>query len=551
MLSHPRRFWIIGTLLALVVLAAFVVVRGCSSSGQLADPRSYRLVQEWTSQDAGLPIAVTTDDGTALLWGERTGGGGHVITAVDTRTGKVKWTGAPAGWDVNIDYIRGGKLTADAVIVESNYQRARPAIAALDLGDGKVRWQLPTPGEFGRPLAVTDDAVVAAWDATTLRGLDADDGHTLWETRVEAGCKADELVGNGSLVVVEVVCEKRRYLQSVRPRSGDAGWRVDVTIETRASVDDLSVYGDVAVLRDEERLTIIDDAGRELLVAQTRGQGGAQVVATDDLVVVAYRDKERGDVVTAIDRGDATPRWSRPAAIASLSLAQGRLFALGRLPAPLLPIGLYEIDPASGRMAVSATHLLHAEYDSLVTVVDDIVVSHYVEGRQTPRTIMLAGHKLDPAAQPDGFAGGAAPDSWPSGCDLLTVTELAAKAKGVAYQAQPQQTVVADSSLPRPAGCRYEPSSVKAPEVTAGIAWVAQDAEQAVQVMANLWNQHGDSVKVPGLGDEAIEVVAFDYPESTVQLYLRVGARIGTVAVPQGRAGLARELAPMVLARLG
>ncbi|MEU8078844.1 hypothetical protein AB0B31_25825 [Catellatospora citrea] len=49
--------------------------------------------------------------------------------------------GLTLGWDVNIDYIRGGELTADAV--------------------------------------------VAAWDATTLHGLDTDDGHTLWETRVD------------------------------------------------------------------------------------------------------------------------------------------------------------------------------------------------------------------------------------------------------------------------------------------------------------------------------------------------------------------------------
>ncbi|MFD0599435.1 hypothetical protein ACFQZ4_49840 [Catellatospora coxensis] len=87
--------------------------------------------------------------------------------------------------------------------------------------------------------------------------------------------------------------------------------------------------------------------------------------------------------------------------------------------------------------------------------------------------------------------------------------------------------------------------------MTAGIAWVAPDAAQAAQVMARLWNQNDDSVKVLGLGDEAIEVVAFEYPEPTVHLYIRVGARIGKVTVPQGHAGLARELAPMVPARLG
>ncbi|MFD0599436.1 PQQ-binding-like beta-propeller repeat protein [Catellatospora coxensis] len=363
--------------------------------GPAAGPRSYRLIPAWTSKDAGLPIGVTPDDATALMWSERTGGG-RVITAVDTRTGKVKWTGAPTGWDVNIDYIRGGKLTADAVIIESNYQHARPAIAALDLDDGTVRWQLPTPGDFPLRLAVTDDAVVAAWGTTTLRGLDVDDGHTAWEVRVEAGCKADELVGDGSLAVVEVLCEKKRYLQSLDPGSGAAGWRFDVSIETESSADNLSVYEDVTVLRDKGRLTIVDETGRELLVAQTPGRADAQVATTDDLVVVAYRDKDRGDIITAIDRENATARWSRPAAIVSLSLAQGRLFALGRLPAPLLPIGLYEIDPAGGRMAVSPTHLLHADYDSLVTVIDDIVVSHYSEGRETPRTIMLAATSSDP-----------------------------------------------------------------------------------------------------------------------------------------------------------
>ncbi|MFC7761715.1 PQQ-binding-like beta-propeller repeat protein [Catellatospora bangladeshensis] len=396
---------------------------------------------------------------------------------------------------------------------------------------------------------MTADVVVAAWNDNTLRGLDADDGEKLWETRLDPGCEAEELAGDVTLVVAEVRCEKKRYLESYDPDTGESNWQVPVSIEAEKSVDDLDVHGDAVIIRFAKRLLVLDATGRTLLDAPTTERVSPQVVTTEDIAVVAYTDKADGDVVTAIARQDAKPRWRRQLAVSAMRLAQGRLFALGPLPEPLLPAGLYEIDQATGRMTVSPTHLLVPDFQSLATVFDDVAVTYHWQG-EIPRTSVLSGYRLTPAPSPVGIAGGGPAESWPGACELLTTDEVAARATGVSYEAKPQQTTIADMALPKPAQCRYEPSSVKAPVVSVGVAWSGTDPAQATELMADLRRQYADTAEVPGLGDEALRLASFDYPQPTVKLYIRVGARIARVKVPDGHDDLVRELAALAVARL-
>jgi outer membrane protein assembly factor BamB len=532
----------------LVIVRAFVTTQAASAS----EPRSYRLTSVWDAENRGLPIGYDADTGTVLLWENHDENGPfspHYIAAVNARTGKQKWVGAPAGWDVNVDYVPGSKLTSDAIIVQSDYQQSSPAIAALSLSDGKVKWKLNTPGKSARPTAVTADVVVVAWDSTTLRGLSAADGDKLWETPVADGCKADELGGAGDLVVIEVLCEKKRYLESLDPKSGKSRWQHSVSIEDEDSADNLSVRGNAALLRDHEHLLILDESGRALLDEPTQGRGEANFVVTDDVLVAAYHDQAGQDILAAIDVKQATVRWTHRLAVASLTVAGGKLYAAGLLPEPLLPVGLYEIDLATGRMAVSPTHLLYAGYDSLVAVDGDIVVSYYFEAGTTPHTSHLDGHRLTPAEAPVGFAGGAPAADWPDSCSLLEPGEIPVTA-GVSYQEQPEQVTVTDTLLPQPANCRYQPSSVSAPVVTVSVAWVGNDTEQAVALMSRIAQQYNDNTAVAGIGEQAIEVIRYGEPQSTIEVYFRVGARIGKVAIP-GDTATAHQLAKLAVTRLG
>jgi outer membrane protein assembly factor BamB len=551
--AHRARNLVIIGVTVVLAIAALIVVRSCRSAGPVAQPRTYSLTPVWDTKDVGLPIAYHAPSATMLLWQRRNENdpfSPHSITAVKARTGEKVWSGGPSGWDVNVDYIRGGKLTTDAVIVESDYQKNAPAIAALALSDGKVLWQLKTPGQFARPLAVTADVVVALWDTKTLRGLNAADGKTLWDTKVADGCTADEVGGGLDLVVVEVQCEKKRYLESIDPRTGRSRWQHQVSIEGEGSADNLSVRGGAVLGRGQDGFLLLDSSGRLVLEAKTFDRGAVELAVKDDLAVAAYRDGQGRDVLAAVDLKLGAIRWTQYIAVASLSFGDRRLYAMGAFAEPLLPIGLYEIDLATGRLAVSPTHLLHAGYDSLVAVDGGVAVTYYFEHATYPGTSHLEGHRLTPREGAVGFAGGAADGDWPDSCSLLTTAEVAATATGVSYEANPMRVSVAGASLPKPAGCRFQPSTVKAPAVTAGIAWAGSDNEQAAQLMARIKQQNNDVTAVEGIGEEALEIVTWGDPRSTLDIYFRVGSRIGKISMIDDRA-VARRLAKLAASRIG
>lgn len=542
-----KRLLIVGAVILLALAATLIIVRcarpGTSTSGE---PRSYKMTSLWDNQDTGLPVGYHAESGTILLWERRNENdpfSPHRISALDAGTGKRKWVNGPDGWDVNLDYIRGNRLAAQAIIVQSNYQRSAPAIAALQLSDGKVLWKVNTPGKFARPTAVTANVVVVAWDSKTLRGLGSGDGATLWETPVADGCTANEVSGDGALLVAEVVCEKKRYLESFDPANGKSRWKRDVPIQGEVKHGNLSVRGGAAMLQDKENLLIVSRSGDVVLEVQSRYLGDVRFTSASDVAIVAYGDESGVDKLTAVELGQAKVRWSKPLAIGSLSLAGDKLYSLAPLPEPLAPAGLYEIDLATGRMAVSPTHLLFTEYDSLVAIDESIVVSYYWAHTKPTNTSHLEGHRLEPLSGPAGYAGGAPAGEWPDSCSLLPPAEV-----GDSYVAQPEKVTVVDAVLPA-SSCLYQPPSVTSPVITAAIAWVGADAEQAAQVMSRI-RQQADAVPVPAIGDEAVQVEVFGSPKSRTDVYFRAGPRIGKVSIV-GDSALALKLAKLAVARLG
>lgn len=549
-----RRPFVIASGALVLIIAAVFTVRACSSPSDVEAPSAHTLVPAWDNEINGLPFAFDAQTGTVLLWAQPAGAkplADRHVAAVDVRTGKQKWAKAPPGWSVNIDYIRGGKLTARAVIVQSNYLKSQPAIAAMQLTDGKTLWKVNTPGPSARKTAVTKDVVVVSWDDKTYRGLSASDGEKLWETQVPDGCHTDDVAGHDDLAVVEVVCEKKRQIRSLDLRTGEVRWERNMSIEGEVTHDNLQVSGAAIMFSDQDHVVVLDESGKILVDEPSRGSGEIRLAATADLAVATYTNLANVQTITAIDLRQGTVRWSRPLAVGALSFSGQRIFALAALPVPLLPVGLYEIDPATGAMAVSPTHLLHVEYDSLVAIEDDLVVTQYVTGRTTPRTSHLAAHQLKPPTIPDGFVGGAPSADWPDSCALLDPAQLAtAVGGGVTYTPQPRPVTVLDVALAHPAQCRYQSSTVTAPQITVSIVWVGVDAEQSSQVINRVGQRMSDAKDVSGIGDEAFEYVEFGEVQSTTHVYFRVGRHVGKVTVG-GDGAVAHELARLAFTRLG
>ncbi|WP_186315516.1 PQQ-binding-like beta-propeller repeat protein [Catellatospora sichuanensis] len=537
-----------------LVIAGLLLAQACSpgndSDPDATDPASYTLTPRWDNIDPGLPLAYDTDSHTVLAWAETNGRDSlRQIAAYDVRTGKRKWANAPKGWDVNVDFVVGDRMSAEALIIQSNYNEQPPAVAALRLDDGKVLWQLPTPGRHSK-TAVAADVVVMEWSDTTLRAVDAADGRTRWKTEVEAGCRANEIAADEDLIVVDVVCEKKRRIESLDPQTGKPRWQHAVPPESGFTSGNVAVNGAAVSFIDRERLQILDRSGKVVLDEPYRNVTGPRIAATSDVAVAAYHDKDGKPTLTAVDLQDGKTRWSLPLDASALVLSGALLYAVGRPAAPLPQLGLYAISLATGHAAHSRTSLVgEAAYDTLVAVDQGMVVSYEFVGPVQH----IYGHRLDAPTGEVGFAGGAPADAWPDSCSLLQTDELAAMASGAAYEARPRQTSVLDVILPRPALCRYEPPTIEAPVVTAAVAWVGTDEAQSTDLMKRLRMRFA-AKRVPVLGDEAIHVVHFGEPHPTIEIYFRVGRCIGSVSLLKDDAAafkLARLAAPRLCRSAG
>ncbi|MGI5522479.1 PQQ-binding-like beta-propeller repeat protein [Micromonospora sp. CA-259024] len=522
----------------LVASVLVVLSREDGESPDVAGGGPFRLAPAWDVEVNGLPVAYHSDTGTVLLWAsdpELEPQGPHFLSARDVRTGELKWRSGPEGWDVSIDYLRGGKLSTSAVIVQSNPNRGAPGIAALRVTDGAVLWQVETPGQFSRPTAVAADALAVVWNDTTVRGMSASDGRTLWQSAAPAGCTADEVAADGDLAAIEYVCGDRRHVHLVGATTGQVLWQRDVWNLGEVTSDNLRVQGDAVLIRNAERLQVLNRSGAVLFEQTSRDIGDVRFVADANLAVVSHRDQAKHDLLTAVDLNSGAVRWQQPLAVASLVRSRTAVYALSRLE-PLLPIGLAAIVPANGRHSVAMTHLIGADYDSLVALDDGFVVTYFWVGRQAH----LAGHRMQPQTAPMGAAGGAPDEEWPDGCSVLDPAELTVAVTTVTYTARRDDGHVS---------CQYRPSSVSAPVITAGVAWVGVDTEQSVQLMDRLTRSR-EATALPGIGDQALEVIEEGENERKVQVYFRVGRRIGLVSLPDDTER-ARALARSGAARLG
>jgi hypothetical protein len=143
--------------------------------------------------------------------------GDAAFVAFDGRTGEQRLhvamhTGA-APWITASSSVEGGIYVAIGV----------SAVLGIDVADGSVRWELPTPSS---PMAIDGRAIVTA-EADALVAYDRQSGEVRWRTDLGPGETLRSIVSAGDLAVAAIGSEAGEHLEAFDLDTGAPAWSVD------------------------------------------------------------------------------------------------------------------------------------------------------------------------------------------------------------------------------------------------------------------------------------------------------------------------------------
>jgi outer membrane protein assembly factor BamB len=256
-----RSRWPVLLAVAVVVvgLPGVVVARKAGSLRQLGTP--VRLV----TSDAPAPAPLPASGGEPINWTVRSDGRvtdvavlpslGLVIyveevahrswraTAVDARTGQVRWSNARA----HTAHIEAWTVTETAVVLAYHHSASRLAwrthraasFEGVDPLTGEVRWTRHVytligerPGDHAPTLASPKENVVYARSEVGVpNGIDTRTGETRWEYPALNDCKAraNQIVAGPGGVAISQRCPKgKQRVALVNPHTGKAIWRFSI-----------------------------------------------------------------------------------------------------------------------------------------------------------------------------------------------------------------------------------------------------------------------------------------------------------------------------------
>lgn len=208
--------------------------------------------------------------------------GGRPAVLIGTRAGVLAARAAADGtllWEVTrpgvLRALPGAAGSGDVVAVWHSADRA--VIAALDSGDGRVRWDREMGAAASGPGV--DATSVYVGDGTgALMALNAADGTQRWSTDVGAGFGSDvaPVMVNGHIVAVD----RLGFVHALAPADGSVEWQVDLGVPvlrgtptvTRRSVVVTTVEGRAVMLAPSGEILGVSDAGA--VVAGTATGGG-------------------------------------------------------------------------------------------------------------------------------------------------------------------------------------------------------------------------------------------------------------------------------------
>ncbi len=170
----------------------------------------------------------TTIVGTTILAGNATNKGG--LFAIDTLSGKVKWTSRPTG-NVNPQVSTAPAVSGDIVITIMH-----DVLVALSLATGKEVWRGPATKQSAT-FAVSSGLVYVLGDDANFYALEAATGRERWKKgfRRAGSCHALPIVRDGTVYVSVAIltrpadanrsAEGSEYLFALDANTGQERWR--------------------------------------------------------------------------------------------------------------------------------------------------------------------------------------------------------------------------------------------------------------------------------------------------------------------------------------
>ncbi len=172
----------------------------------------------------------TTLAGTTILGGNSSNRGG--LLAVDTLTGKVKWTARPAGTAHGNPFV----ATAPAVSGDVVITPMGNTVVALSLATGKELWRGPATAQ-GAAVAVGSGLVYVMGEDNGFHALDATTGREKWKRELARGgsCESVPIARDGAVYVsgntlvapadANRSASYHRYLFALDATTGQERWR--------------------------------------------------------------------------------------------------------------------------------------------------------------------------------------------------------------------------------------------------------------------------------------------------------------------------------------
>jgi outer membrane protein assembly factor BamB len=199
----------------------------------------------WTVRSDGRVTDVAVLPGRGLvIYVEEVAHRSWKATAVDARTGQVRWSNARG----HTGHIEAWAVTDAAVVLAYHHSASRLAwrthraasFEGLDPVSGKVLWTRHVynllgerPGDYAPTLASAGENIVyARTEFGVPNAVDTRTGQTLWEYPGLNDCqaRADEIVAGPGGVAISQRCPKgKERLALVNPHTGKALWKLDVS----------------------------------------------------------------------------------------------------------------------------------------------------------------------------------------------------------------------------------------------------------------------------------------------------------------------------------
>jgi outer membrane protein assembly factor BamB len=161
-----------------------------------------------------------TLSGSTILAGSPTGRGG--LYAVDTSTGKVKWSLVPTFGSGTASVSTPPAVSADIVVVP--FAAAYPgATIAASLATGKELWRGPDPYQ-GAAVAINNGLAFILGKDGTFSALDIKTGAVKWKAAFKAGCASQPIVRD-DIIYLTALTGTGNALLALDSATGAERWR--------------------------------------------------------------------------------------------------------------------------------------------------------------------------------------------------------------------------------------------------------------------------------------------------------------------------------------